>query len=86
MTLTHTVAKDVAAVSLQETYVHSEHTPDGAWPMLVVTRSEDHTYGVWGLDETFPVLLFRALRAADAFRYVGKVRGSQPITFEDVAS
>lgn len=85
MTLTHTIAKDVAALSLRETYVHSEHTPEGAWPMLVVTRSADHTYGVWGLDETFPVLLHRALRAADAFRKVAKLRGTQPITLADIA-
>jgi len=84
MTLTHTVAKDVAAITLREAYIHSEHSPEGAWPMLMITRSADVTYGVWGLDESFPVLLFRALTKPEAWRKLQHLRSTQPITLADV--
>jgi len=84
MTLTHTVAKD-AMLAVGESYVHSE-VADGAWPMLVVSRTADWTFGVWGLDETFPVLLCRTLTKSDAFRRLNRMRRTQPVTFADLAS
>jgi hypothetical protein len=73
-------------VRVGERYVHSEYAPNGAWPALLVTRTPDHTFGVWGVDETWPVLLCRTLTQSDAFKRLNRMRGVQPVTFEDMRS
>jgi hypothetical protein len=85
MTGIHEAAK-LAAENVGERYVHSEYAPNGAWPALLVTRTPDHTFGVWGVDETWPVLLCRTLTQSDAFKRLNRMRGVQPVTFEDMRS
>lgn len=81
----HEAAK-AAAQDMGERYVHSEVAPNGAWPALLVTRTADHTFGVWGMDEAWPVLLCRTLTQSEAFKRLNRMRTAQPVTFEDMRS